>query len=105
VAIELIRWAGTELGELAKAVVRRLGFENLTFDVALTGSMFEGSPTLMESMRETIHALAPGANLARFSHPPVIGAVLLGMEQSGLQLDPDVRLNLIRTLPLVRKLS
>jgi N-acetylglucosamine kinase-like BadF-type ATPase len=84
VAMELVRWAGCELGELACAVIRQLEFEELAFDVVLVGSMFDGGPKLIEPMRETIHALAPGARLVRLTVPPVIGAVLLGMEQGGL---------------------
>src|SRR5215211_4800485 len=41
VARDLIRWAGIELGEMANAVIRQLEFENLVFDVVMTGSMFE----------------------------------------------------------------
>jgi N-acetylglucosamine kinase-like BadF-type ATPase len=84
VAMDLIRWAGCELGELACAVIRQLEFEGLAFDVVLVGSMFDGGRMLVEPMRETIHALAPGARLLRLTVPPVIGAVLLGMEQVGL---------------------
>lgn len=84
VALDLVHWAGCELGELACAVVRQLEFEELAFDVVLVGSMFEGGPMLIEPMRQTIHALAPGARLVRLTVPPVIGAVLLGMEQAGL---------------------
>ena len=42
VARDLIHWAGCELGELANAVIRQLGFEKLSFDVVLSGSMFDG---------------------------------------------------------------
>jgi N-acetylglucosamine kinase-like BadF-type ATPase len=84
VAMDLVRWAGCELGELACAVIRQLEFEELAPDVVLVGSMFDGGSTLIEPMRETIHALAPGARLVRLTVPPVIGAVLLGMEQAGL---------------------
>jgi N-acetylglucosamine kinase-like BadF-type ATPase len=84
VAMDLVRWAGCELGELACAVIRQLEFEGLAFDVVLVGSMFDGGSMLIEPMRETIHALAPRARLLRLMVPPVIGAVLLGMEQVGL---------------------
>jgi N-acetylglucosamine kinase-like BadF-type ATPase len=84
VAMELVRWAGCELGELACAVIRQLEFEALAFDVVLVGSMFDAGPDLIEPMRQTIRAVAPGAHLVRLTVPPVIGAVLLGMEQAGL---------------------
>jgi len=83
VAGELILWAGRELGSMANGVIRQLGFEALSFDVVLAGRFFNGSPLLAETMRETIHALAPGARLVRLTAPPVVGGVLLGMEQAG----------------------
>jgi N-acetylglucosamine kinase-like BadF-type ATPase len=84
VARGIVRWAGCELGELACAVIRQLEFEGLDFDVVLIGGMFDGGPLLIEPMRQTILALAPGARLLRLTVPPVIGAVVLGMEQAGL---------------------
>ena len=83
VARETIRWAGCELGEMANAVIRQLDFAALEFDVILVGSMYNGGPLLIETMRQTIHALAPRARLVRLTVPPVVGAVLLGMEQAG----------------------
>jgi N-acetylglucosamine kinase-like BadF-type ATPase len=78
VAQGVIRWAGQELGELANAVIRQLEFQTLEFDVVLVGSMFNAGPALIEPMRATIYALAPGARLVRLGGPPVVGAVLLG---------------------------
>ncbi len=96
VALDLIRWAGRELGELANAVIRQLRFEALTFDVVMVGSMFNGSALLIESMQETIRAVAPHARLVRLIVPPVVGAVLLGMEQV-LRPTPAIRETLART--------
>jgi N-acetylglucosamine kinase-like BadF-type ATPase len=83
VATELIRWAGSELGELANAVIRQLNFEALAFDVVLVGSMYTGSALLIDTMRQKILTLAPEARLTRLTVPPVLGAVLLGMETAG----------------------
>lgn len=83
VAGEVIRWAGQELGELANAVIRQLGFEALEFDVVLVGGMYNGGPALIEPLRQTVQTLAPRARLVRLSAPPVVGAVLLGMERAG----------------------
>ena len=79
VAQAMIQWAGRELGEMANAVIRQLEFENLTFDVVMTGSMFEGGPMLIEPMRDTIQSLAPKARIVRLNAPPVIGAVIFGL--------------------------
>jgi N-acetylglucosamine kinase-like BadF-type ATPase len=91
VAIDLIRWAGRELGELAKAVIRQLDFAALEFDVVLLGSMFNGGPLLIESLRESIAELAPRARLMRLQTLPVVGAVLLGMEQVQWRITPEIR--------------
>ena len=102
VAAEVIRWAGQELGELAKAVIRQLDFQALEFDVVLLGSMFNGGPLLIDPMCEAIHELAPGARLVRLNAPPVVGAVLLGMEQAHYAPAPSIRAVLTRTATEIR---
>ena len=105
VAIDLIRWAGHELGELACAVIRQLEFQDLAFDVVQVGSMYAGSPLLTEVMAQTIHLLAPRARLVRLNTLPVVGAVLLGMEAAGIIVTPAIRFSLIQSIPLWFPLS
>jgi N-acetylglucosamine kinase-like BadF-type ATPase len=97
VALDLIRWAGRELGELVNAVVRQLQFEALDFEVVMVGSLFNGSPLLADSMQETVRIVAPGARFVRLGVPPVVGAVLLGMEQAGCSPTLAIRETLART--------
>ena len=85
VARDIVRWAGCELGSLAVGVIHQLVFEEVAFDLVLAGSLYEGSPALIEALRSTVHAVAPGARLVRLQVPPVVGGVLLGMEQAGIQ--------------------
>jgi N-acetylglucosamine kinase-like BadF-type ATPase len=97
VAQNIIGWAGQELGSLAVGVIRQLGFENLEFEVILTGSVYNSnSSILLGSLRHTIHAVAPKARLIRLNAPPVVGSVLLGMEQVGIDYI-SVRQTLIQT--------
>ena len=84
VARETILWAGRELGSMASGVIRQLGFEALAFELVLAGSFFNGSPLLAETIRETVLPVAPGVRLVRLHAPPVVGAVVLGMEQGGV---------------------
>ncbi len=102
VAIDLITWAGRELGELAKAVIRQLNFEALEFDVVLLGSMFNGGSLLIEPLRASIEQLAPRAQLVRLQTLPVVGAVLLGMEQARWPITPEMRARLQTELPAVK---
>lgn len=102
VARDLITWAGNELGELANGVIRQLGFEELAFDVVLSGSMFEGGAMLIEPMRSTIQKLAPKSCLVRLKVPPVLGAVLIGMEQGQLPITAAIRATLAETVHEVK---
>ncbi|HSV85030.1 MAG TPA: BadF/BadG/BcrA/BcrD ATPase family protein [Levilinea sp.] len=97
VAIDLIRWAGIELGELAKAVIRQLSFQDLEFEVVMVGSMFKGGRLLIDSMYDTIQSLAPKARLVPLTAPPVTGAVFLAMEQVNYTPAPEVRQNLVQS--------
>jgi N-acetylglucosamine kinase-like BadF-type ATPase len=83
-AIEVMRWAGRELGGMAVGVINQLNLQNEKFDVVLIGSIFDGHPAIQESVGETVHQVAPGARLVRLNVPPVVGGVLLGMESAGL---------------------
>jgi N-acetylglucosamine kinase-like BadF-type ATPase len=84
VALDLLRWAGRELGGLAVAVVRQLDLTEETFEIVLSGSFYNGSDLIRETMAETVHASAPCARLVRLQAPPVVGGVLLAMEHVGL---------------------
>ncbi len=83
VARDVIRWAGEELGWLAVAAIRQLEMENEEVEVVQSGSVFDGGALLTDSMREIVLKHAPQAKLIRLQAPPVVGAVLLGMESAG----------------------
>ena len=89
VACELLRWAGEGLADLAAGVIRQIEIEQEQFEVVLVGSLFKGGPMLIEPMRAALLKVAPGASLVRLTTPPVVGGVLLGMEQCAL---PTTRL-------------
>lgn len=84
VALEVVRWAALELASLTSGVIRQLHLEAQTFDVVLVGSMYNGGPLLLEPMQAAVRALAPGARFVKLTVPPVVGAVLVGMQAAGL---------------------
>jgi len=88
VAREIISWAGMELGSLAVGVIRQLDLAGESFDVVLSGSTYRGGSLLLEPLRDTIQAVAPGARLVKLQAPPVVGGVLLGMEAAGIDAAP-----------------
>jgi N-acetylglucosamine kinase-like BadF-type ATPase len=105
VARQLVEWAGKELAGMAIGVIRQIGLEELEFDVVLVGSLYDGGPLLIDIMQQTVQAIAPRAHFVRLMIPPVVGGVLLGMEQAGLSPDDTVRQNLAQTISRVAHFS
>jgi len=76
---------------MAVSVIRQLNFEELEFDVVLSGSMFEGGRALVDPMAATIREVARGARMVRLTAAPVLGAVMIGMEKGGIKGSSDIR--------------
>jgi N-acetylglucosamine kinase-like BadF-type ATPase len=97
IALDLVRWAGRELGDLAVGVIRQLQFQDEQFEVVLAGSFYKGSPLVAEELEKTVRQVAPGARLVRLHAPPVIGGALLGMELAGIDAR-TMRVEMIRSV-------
>ena len=82
-ACEVMEWAGEELGWLAVAVARQINMQDEDVEIIQSGSVFEAGELIMRPMRELILKHCPKARLIRLDGPPVVGAVILGMEQTG----------------------
>lgn len=80
-ALEVMRWAGEELGWLAVAVARQIEMDAEEVEVIQSGSVFEAGELITAPMRELVLKHCPRAKLMRLDGPPVVGAVILGMEQ------------------------
>ena len=65
----------------ACGVIHQLGLENDPVEVVLIGSLYDGHPLMTKSLRKTVLEAAPGAQIVRLTAPPVVGGVLLAMEQ------------------------
>ena len=81
-AQEVIHWAGEELGWLAVAVARQIGMADEEVEIILSGSLFEAGKVITEPMERIVLKHCPRARLIRLDGPPVIGAVMVGMERA-----------------------
>jgi len=95
-AIEVIRWSGEELGWLAVSVARQINMENDEVEIVQSGSVFDAGEVIAGPMREVVLNHCPSAKLIRLNGPPVVGPVILGMEQVGFD-GYAVRETIIRT--------
>ena len=95
-AREILRWSGEELGWLAVSVARQIEMENDEVEIIQSGSVFDAGEIIMNPMREIVTKHLPKAKLIRLDGPPVVGAVILGMEQAHFD-GYAVRENIIST--------
>jgi N-acetylglucosamine kinase-like BadF-type ATPase len=82
VAGEIVQWAGEELGWLAVSVARQIEMENDEVEIIQSGSVFEAGEIITNPMRDLVLKHCPRAKMIRLDGPPVVGAVILGMEQA-----------------------
>jgi N-acetylglucosamine kinase-like BadF-type ATPase len=82
-AQDVMRWAGEELGWIAVSAARQIEMENDEVEIVQSGSVFEAGELITEPMQEVVLKHCPRAKLVRLDGPPVVGAVILGMEQAG----------------------
>lgn len=82
-AQDVVRCAGEELGWLALSVARQIGMENEEVEVIQSGSVFEAGEIIAEPMKKVMLGHCPKAKMIRLNCPPVVGAVVLGMERAG----------------------
>lgn len=95
-ARKILHWSGEELGWLAVSVARQIEMENDEVEIVQSGSVFEAGTIIMDPMRDVVMKHLPKAKLIRLYGPPVVGAVILGMEQAHFD-GYAVRENIIRT--------
>jgi N-acetylglucosamine kinase-like BadF-type ATPase len=98
VAAGCVAWAGRELADLALGVVRQLELQASAFEVVLIGGLFRAGPLLIGPLHTALTAEAPGARLTPLSAPPVIGGVVLAMQQVGRPTEA-ARERLLETTP------
>ncbi len=69
--------------------------EETGFDLVLAGGLFRSANSLMlDTLYQTVRAVAPGARPVRLDMPPVVGGVLLAMDAVGWTVTPEVRMRL-----------
>ena len=80
-ASEVVEWAGEELGWLAVSVARQIEMQDEVVEIIQSGSVFQAGELITDPMRNVVLKHCPQASLIPLDGPPVVGAVILGMEQ------------------------
>jgi N-acetylglucosamine kinase-like BadF-type ATPase len=100
VARDLVVRIGTEVGVTANAIITRMGLEATDVEVVLGGSVFKGKgPLLIDTVTQVVHSAAPRATIVLPDLEPTVGAVLLALENLGVQVTKAVYANVRASLP------
>lgn len=95
-ALEVLQWAGEELGWLAVSVARQIEMEDEELEIIQSGSVFGAGELITQSMKNIVMKHLPKAELIRLDGPPVVGPLMLGMQAAGIDPYP-MRRKLIET--------
>lgn len=96
VAQQILLDAGHGLARSINAVIRRLNMMDDTFELVLAGGLFRAEyPLLRDTLAGDVRQFAPDVQIVRLTAPPVVGAVLLAMDEAGRTPDDAVRRRLI----------
>jgi len=100
VAQQILIRLGKEVGIAASAVIKKLNLEESDVEVVLAGGVFQGKgPLLLDTVAQVVHQVAPRARIVRPRFPPVVGAVLLALEEVHGSLSAEILGKLERSLP------
>ena len=84
VARSIAERAGSSLGANAGLVARKLGMQEQTFEVVLSGGVLRAANRLLEqALKKELRRSAPAAFPVRLEVPPVVGAALRALENLG----------------------
>ena len=95
-ACEVMKWAGEELGWLAVSVARQIEMQDDEVEIIQSGSVFQAGDIITNPMKELVLTHCPKARLIQLEGPPVVGAVILGMERANFD-GYAIRENIVRT--------
>jgi len=94
VALSIVEGAAYGLAEMAVRVIERLGIDDDSYDLALTGGICEFGEILKGRFKEHIRRSCQRINIVRPRFQPVIGALLIAMRETGILWTEETLRNL-----------
>ena len=86
VSLGILRDAAQELALAANAVIRGLRMEDEKFQFAASGSVFKAGEIILAPLSKSVKLAAPRAEIISPRYEPAVGAVLLALRESGVQM-------------------
>ncbi len=102
VAREIVRQLAERLVDYAGFVARRIGYaEDGAMPVVLAGSVIAGGPCFAQAVLEALPRKLPNAQAQVATLPPIAGAVLDAMAESGVELTDQIVDELRASMPRI----
>ncbi|MEW5867207.1 MAG: BadF/BadG/BcrA/BcrD ATPase family protein [Bacillota bacterium] len=98
VARRILRRAGTELGLAAAAVVKSLGMQDQALCCITSGGVFSSGEIVRRALVRELTKVAPLFQVLQARFPPVVGALLLAIQELGHTITGRVVANIEESL-------
>ena len=94
-SISLIKQMAKGFAGLVQGGARKFGMQDVPFEVVISGGIFKGKGNvLIDTFTDEVRSVAPNARIVNAIYEPIIGAVLLGIEQFGSQMNQQILQNI-----------
>ncbi|MFO7634509.1 MAG: BadF/BadG/BcrA/BcrD ATPase family protein [Caldilinea sp.] len=90
-AQQLIRQGVQDLAQMVAAVARRLGWQDASCEVTLTGGLWRAGEPVLAPFRAALAEMLPQARIVMPELPPVLGACVLALQAGDVSVDAAVR--------------
>jgi N-acetylglucosamine kinase len=90
VSLRLIQEGTQDLADCILAVARRLGLAHGPSELALVGGLFQAGDIFVQPLKEAVWERLPGCKISLAELPPVLGACLLALQTTELNLNQAV---------------
>ncbi len=98
IAEEIVKSAGKELGNLAKAVADRLGFTSDEVRVALIGSIFKEKEMLINHISKELYEISWNVTVSEPMFQPSYGAALMALQKIDVEITEFLLKNLSESI-------
>ncbi len=98
VSSQIIIEMAREFAQLVKGGMHKLNMQDMGIEIVTSGSIFKSRyPLLLTTFSDEIKSFSPGSTVVNARYEPVVGAILIGIEKSGIILNDRILDNIERT--------
>ena len=90
VSKKILEDAAEELSSAAIVLIRKLNMASEGFELALMGGLFKAKDLIADPVQKKIKKFAPQCKTITPKFKPAVGAALMALKQTGIEIDKPV---------------